>query len=492
MVAGSRVPAAYRKGNRRSHLTGDTVYRTGAILVPSGKKLTVGQQRRRRQQRGGTGKHWGSKLTKAQRAAYVRKAGGSRPDLQTDVVDQFARVAQDRHGDDPSEQLQGYLDWQTQTGGPLTPDRVAKLTKAAETAATPRPQPEPEGEAFFTPAKPAPGLPPKQLALETPGPPPRPPASPPPKTPGTEARSLKAQRAAEVEEFLDAFATEQGGNGALALAIEQPGWWSEHYEQAAAAAAEQGKSWASSLGTYLVYILSSGPHAGHMADAAARVRSQLAEDKPRTASPDYWSSPVVAGLIKKGVEESAEAGGSPFAADRPAAADDPDSTPRPAADSYEITPESQVHAGAAPTRVSLIRDPETAEALQRLSLGLEKMDSSRRDIEAEELPAVAEAMASDPEIAGLVQRGLLNPRRLSDPAYAAKLRQQTLRRESQVDESGRMLYGTSTSRPNTLHRGRIARAAVPVFEREGPPSARSGFKYYRRAQASRVPIFSTA
>ena len=56
MVAGSRVPAAYRKGNRRSHLTGDTVYRTGAILVPSGKKLTVGQQRRRRQQRGGTGR----------------------------------------------------------------------------------------------------------------------------------------------------------------------------------------------------------------------------------------------------------------------------------------------------------------------------------------------------------------------------------------------------------------------------------------------------
>ena len=120
------------------------------------------------------------------------------------------------------------------------------------------------------------------------------------------------------------------------------------------------------------------------------------------------------------------------------------------------------------------------------------MGSSRRDIEAEELPAVAEAMASDPEIAGLVQRGLLNPRRLSDPAYAAKLRQQTLRRESQVDESGRMLYGTSTSRPNTLHRGRIARAAVPVFEREGPPSARSGLRYYRRAKASRVPIFSTA
>ena len=79
----------------------------------------------------------------------------------------------------------------------------------------------------------------------------------------------------------------------------------------------------------------------------------------------------------------------------------------------------------------------------------------------------------------------------------SRLRQQTLRRdESQVNESGQiigqMMHGTSTSRPNTLHRGRIERAAVPVFEREGPPSARSGLKYYRRAKASRVPIFSTA
>ena len=79
----------------------------------------------------------------------------------------------------------------------------------------------------------------------------------------------------------------------------------------------------------------------------------------------------------------------------------------------------------------------------------------------------------------------------------SRLRQQTLRRdESQVNESGQiigqMMHGTSTSRPNTLRRGRIERAAVPVFEREGKPSARSGLKYYRRAQASRVPIFSTA
>ena len=90
MVAGKRVPAAYRKGNRRSHLTGDTVYRTGAILVPSGKKLTVGQQRRRRQRGGAAGEHWRYWYKKTVSAAYVRKAGGDRPDLQTNVVGQFA------------------------------------------------------------------------------------------------------------------------------------------------------------------------------------------------------------------------------------------------------------------------------------------------------------------------------------------------------------------------------------------------------------------
>ena len=257
--------------------------------------VTVGQQRRRRQQRGGTGKHWSTQwINSNMKAEYVRKAGGEVPASRADALaDQFQRILTERSGVNPSDQLKDYLAWKSTTGGPISPDRVAKLTQAAraaeeaEVAATPRfkPEPEPQPEAFFTPANPAPGLPPKQLALETPGPPPRPPAGPPPKTPGTvgKARSLKAQRAADVELFLDEFATETGGNSALMLAIEQPGWWAENYEQAAAAAAQQGEPWAGQLGTYLVYILSSGPHAGAMTDAAARVRSQLAEDKPTTS-----------------------------------------------------------------------------------------------------------------------------------------------------------------------------------------------------------------
>ena len=109
MVAGSRVPAAYRKGNRRSHLTGDTVYRTGAILVPSGKKLTVGQQRRRRQRGGAAGEHWSAKLLKGQRIEYVRKAAGETPASEADALaEQFQRVVTERHGENPIEQLEGY------------------------------------------------------------------------------------------------------------------------------------------------------------------------------------------------------------------------------------------------------------------------------------------------------------------------------------------------------------------------------------------------
>ena len=43
-----------------------------------------------------------------------------------------------------------------------------------------------------------------------------------------------------------------------------------------------------------------------------------------------------------------------------------------------------------------------------------------------------------------------------------------------LNADGEPRYTTSTSRPNTLHRGRIARSRVPVFERTGSiPSRRT-------------------
>ena len=119
---------------------------SGAILVPSGRKLTVGQQRRRRQRGGAAGDHWSAKLLKGQRIDYVRKAGGETPASEAGALaEQFQRVVTERHGDNPNKQLEGYLAWKASTGGPISPDRVAKLTQAAEAAATPRRQVEPSG-----------------------------------------------------------------------------------------------------------------------------------------------------------------------------------------------------------------------------------------------------------------------------------------------------------------------------------------------------------
>ena len=94
MIAGKRVPAAYRKNNRVSHLTADAVRQMGYIVEPSGQKLTIG--RRNRQRGGGDSddegrdvrtvpqpqpepqaspreSHWAGKVEHARRKAFVRR-----------------------------------------------------------------------------------------------------------------------------------------------------------------------------------------------------------------------------------------------------------------------------------------------------------------------------------------------------------------------------------------------------------------------------------
>ena len=151
---------------------------------------------------------------------------------------------------------------------------------------------------------------------------------------------------------------------------------------------------------------------------------------------------------------------------------------------------SQQAAAAAAARNSA-GDPETLAAINRLSSAAE---NARTEVAYEQIPAVSQILESDPQIADLVRRGLLNPRRLSDPLYANRVRAQLTRRESGVRASdGSKQYSTSTSRPATLQRGRIARSKAPVFERVATePSRRTGVQYYRRAKSSRAPIFSAA
>ena len=137
-------------------------------------------------------------------------------------------------------------------------------------------------------------------------------------------------------------------------------------------------------------------------------------------------------------------------------------------------------------------DPETLAAIGRLSTAAE---NARTEVDYQQIPAVSQLLESDPVLSDLVRRGLVNPRRLSDPLYATRIRQQLTRRESGVVAAdGTKQYSTATSQPNTLQRGRIARSKAPVFERVGNvPSRRNpGLKYYRRAAATRPGIFSAA
>ena len=115
MIAGKRVPAAYRKNNRVSHLTADAVRQMGYIVEPSGQKLTIG---RRNRQRGGGGSddeggdvravpqpqpepqasprasHWAGKVEHTRRKAFVRRhLPGETPRSGADAWVQMDRAA---------------------------------------------------------------------------------------------------------------------------------------------------------------------------------------------------------------------------------------------------------------------------------------------------------------------------------------------------------------------------------------------------------------
>ena len=95
-------------------------------------------------------------------------------------------------------------------------------------------------------------------------------------------------------------------------------------------------------------------------------------------------------------------------------------------------------------------------------------------VPANQVAAVSTIVREDPEIADMVRRGLVKPASLVYPSYVSSLKRE-LRQSSAVavgpdgnqllNADGEPRYTTSTSRPNTLHRGRIARSRVPVFER---------------------------
>ncbi len=89
---------------------------------------------------------------------------------------------------------------------------------------------------------------------------------------------------------------------------------------------------------------------------------------------------------------------------------------------------------------------------------------------------VVERIKENPDVAGLVQAGLVRPEQLKDEAYVLSLKSALANRRDD-------------GRPASL-RGRVRRSAAPVFERSVPSRRTSGLKYFKPAMHVRPSIFA--
>jgi hypothetical protein len=161
--------------------------------------------------------------------------------------------------------------------------------------------------------------------------------------------------------------------------------------------------------------------------------------------------------------------------------------------------ESPPDADLAPT----VSDPETLDALDRVATStqysnrllttmstetqrqLETLTKETRKLvlndprmDADEVSTVVERIKENPDVAGLVQAGLVRPEQLKDEAYVLSLKSALATRKDD-------------GRPASL-RGRVRRSAAPVFERSVPSRRTSGLKYFKPAMHVRPSIFAPA
>ena len=500
MIAGKRVPAAYRKKNRVSHLTADAVRQMGYIVEPSGQKLTIG---RRNRQRGGGGSddegrdvrtvpqpqpepqasprvsHWAGKVEHARRKAFVRRhlpdetqQSGADALVQMDrAADTGLAAAVSSMGGSPrestaTERAQFFVeDHNANTSG-------KRITKTLQTT-------------IFE----------KAAAMD-----------------GDDPDDARGRRAALIGDrgtgpvFTKPFdAASYIDNVYKTMPeelYEQPTAMYQHLQDEIATlprAVDQIaalRSLAHDVGGYGANSAEKAEYRGIAEDiprAILRIeekqRAFASQPSVHTQHVDTPESATPASTLHHAQDDH----DTSRASTQWSISEYADSPVRP----LNLSPRSarrSVYVDAA--NVARVRDsagdPETLAAIGRLSTAAE---NARTDVDYRQIPAVAAALESDPQLADLVRRGLLNPRRLSDPMYARRIKQQLNRRESDVRTTdGQRRYSTATSQPQMLQRGRIARSNAPVFERVGNVPSRStpGLKYYRRAMATRAPIFSAA
>ena len=462
MIASKRVPVAYRKKNRVSHLTADAVRQMGYVLEDSGRKLTVGQQRpRRRTQRGGT---------------------GSDLEITQSDLDELEDLANLSDFDDDEQQPEPQREPVATTAAER---RKALLeTRDSSVVMTPEWRAKALAAKVFDPYQ--------YIRL-------------------SEARSEDG--GVQYNDFDTKFPRMRGDIEAVMPSHKQLAALREYHD------------YLNQLKRQLELTESNDSDAERIATVGAerdwatsqiqavrikqRQEEQAQHDADVAAHHGFGSDPSVGPSTDLHVDDAAA---SMYASQRGAA-----SPRRHSIDLGAMSPIGTNVGDASSVAAIGALDASVGSldtSVDQLSKKVEKLEGTTQaavdtarlatlGVPANQVATVNTIVREDPEIADMVRRGLVKPSSLVYPSYVSDLKRE-LRQSSAVavgpdgnqllNADGRPRYTTSTSQPNTLHRGRIARSRVPVFERTGSiPSRRTpGLKYFRPARASRPDIFSPA
>jgi hypothetical protein len=121
---------------------------------------------------------------------------------------------------------------------------------------------------------------------------------------------------------------------------------------------------------------------------------------------------------------------------------------------------------------------QTSKQLSTLNEATQKLVLNDPRMDADEVSTVVDRIKANPDVAGLVQAGLVRPEQLKDEAYVLSLKSALANRRDD-------------GQPVSM-RGRVWRSAAPVFERTVPSQRTPGLKYFKPAMHVRPSIFAAS
>ena len=121
---------------------------------------------------------------------------------------------------------------------------------------------------------------------------------------------------------------------------------------------------------------------------------------------------------------------------------------------------------------------QTSKQLSTLNEATQKLVLNDPRMDADEVSTVVDRIKANPDVAGLVQAGLVRPEQLKDEAYVLSLKSALANRRDD-------------GQPVSM-RGRVRGSAAPVFERTVPSQRTPGLKYFKPAMHVRPSIFAAS